>query len=172
MLVPGVSKGLHCGQPAPRILSHGWQIPATQPWPPFPGTRHIEARRNSGRRHRGLRGGGDAKKQPLPTASRWRNRHKNRSIWYSWLWRSSHVPCEFDRWQAETDKLVADNSTECQLNLSSRTASPLSSRTASPLSSRTASPLSSRTASPLGSRTASPLSSWTASPLTLGLLHR
>ena len=44
MWVPGVSKGLHCGQPAPRILSHGWQIPATQPWPPFPGTRHTEAR--------------------------------------------------------------------------------------------------------------------------------
>ena len=44
MWVPGVSKGLHCGQPAPRILSHRWQIPAAQPWPPFPGTRHTEAR--------------------------------------------------------------------------------------------------------------------------------
>ena len=24
-----LSRGLHCGQPAPRILSHGWQIPAS-----------------------------------------------------------------------------------------------------------------------------------------------
>ena len=30
-----VSRGLHCGQPAPRIISHGWQIPATHPRPPF-----------------------------------------------------------------------------------------------------------------------------------------
>ena len=61
MWVSGVSRGLHCGQPAPRILSHGWQIPATQPWPPFPGTRHTEARWNSGRRYRGLPGGGTLK---------------------------------------------------------------------------------------------------------------
>ena len=164
MWVSGVSRGLHCGQPASRILSHGWKIPATQPCPPFRGTRHTEARWDTGRRHRGLRGGGTPK-QPLPTASRWRNRNKNRSIWYSWLWRSSNVPCELeDCFTAELEDLFTAK-LEDRFTAKLEDCSPLSSRTASPLSSLIASPLSSRAASPLSSSTASPLSSWIAWPL-------
>ena len=39
--VPWIPRGFHCGQPAPNC-PHGWQIPATQPLAPIPGTRHID----------------------------------------------------------------------------------------------------------------------------------
>ena len=150
MWVPGVSiQGPPLWSASPLTLSHGWQIPTTQPWPPFPGTRHTETRWNSGRRHRG-KSGGEAK----TTASRERNCHRNRSIWYSWLWRSKHIPCEIDHWQAETAKLV-DYFTAKLVGCFN---SPLSLRTATPLRLRTATPLGLWTASPLSSRTASPLS--------------
>ena len=68
MWVPGVSRGLHCGQPALRILFDGWQIPGTQPWPPFQAPVTL-------RQDETVEGGIEGwvtgtLKQPLPTASR------------------------------------------------------------------------------------------------------
>ena len=88
--VPGIPRGFHCGQPAPRYKNcpHGWQIPATQPWAPIPGTRHTDQTVEG--RKIGMGGGEDAKwTAPQTTAQTLDEQLADPSRVQSY-----HTPCE------------------------------------------------------------------------------
>ena len=127
-----LSRGLHCGQPAPRLSPMAGKSPQPSHGPPFQAPVTLKQAETVEGDIEGRVGGGMTLKQP-PDANATATETAPFDIPGCDEASTFHVRLTVDR-----RKL-----------LSSWTASPLSSRTALPPSSWTASPLSSWTASPL-----------------------